>query len=170
MAPNGPHVSSPSIAREFRENKQEVCFSDDAAWMPHRNDRNYLRSAGYRNELGVFSFAYCSLDKQRKVRPAAGKQKSNLAIYLKRILPSGRLLFRLLASLLFFASPKKSSQKKGDPNRSCFLRVSGNCCRSDATSMSRSHSNALPVRLTPFFLQCSGNSYGRKSGTTSNKS
>jgi hypothetical protein len=74
LAPNGTHVRSPSIAREFWENKQEVCFSDDATWMSHRNDHNSLRSAGNRSKLGVFSFAYFSLDKQRKVRPAAGKQ------------------------------------------------------------------------------------------------
>ena len=63
MAPNGSHVRSPSIAREFWENKQEVCFSDDATWMSHRNDRNSLRSAGSRSKLGVFSFAHFSLDK-----------------------------------------------------------------------------------------------------------
>ena len=78
MAPNGSHVRSPSIGGEFRKNKQEVCFSDDATWMSHRNDRNSLRSAGNRSKLGVFSFAYFFLDKQRKVRPAAGEQNQIL--------------------------------------------------------------------------------------------
>ena len=79
MAPTGSHVRSPSIGGEFWENKQEVCFSDDATRMSRRNDHNSPRSAGSRSKLGVVSFAYFSLDKQRKVRPAAGEQKSNLA-------------------------------------------------------------------------------------------
>jgi len=49
------------------ENKQDVCFSDDATGMSHRNDSNFLKRAGNRNEWGVFSFGYFSLDKQRKV-------------------------------------------------------------------------------------------------------
>ncbi|RYY76581.1 MAG: hypothetical protein EOO52_03495 [Gammaproteobacteria bacterium] len=61
---------------------------------------------------------------------------------------------------LFFVSPKKSNPKKSDPSRSCFLRSSENCCRSDATSMSRSHSNALPVHLPTIFFQCSESSHG----------
>jgi hypothetical protein len=44
-----------------------LCFSDDATWMSHRNDNNFLKRAGNRNEWGVFSFGYFSLDKQRKV-------------------------------------------------------------------------------------------------------
>jgi hypothetical protein len=31
--------------------------------MAHRNDIEFMRSAGNRSELGVFSFAYFSLDK-----------------------------------------------------------------------------------------------------------
>ena len=102
-------MSSPSITREFRENKQEVCFSDDATWMSHRNDRNSLRSAGNRNELGVFSFAYFSLDKQRKVRPAAGRRKANL---VKKLIPNGRFLFRLLASIFSLLRQRKDTKRK----------------------------------------------------------
>jgi len=65
-------MSSPSIGREFLQNVQEVRFSDVETWMSRRNGGNYLRSAGNTNELGAFSFAYFSLGKQRKVRPAAG--------------------------------------------------------------------------------------------------
>jgi len=68
-------VSSPSIGGKLPENKQEVCFSDDATWMSHGNDGNFPKRAGKKNELGGFSFAYFSLDKQRKVRPAAGAIK-----------------------------------------------------------------------------------------------
>jgi hypothetical protein len=164
MAPNGSHVRSPSIGEEFWENKQEVCFSDDATWMSRRNDHNSLRSAGSRSKLGVF---FCLLFwTSKKVRPAAGKQISSYQNFIR----NRKFLFRLLAS--YFSSgncscialtpasmqsclSKKSSQKKGAPIRFYFLRASQNCCRSDATSMSRRHSNAPPVRLTPTFFQCS---------------
>jgi len=33
-----------------------------------------------KNEMGAFSFAYFSLGKQRKVRPAAGKTNFNIKI------------------------------------------------------------------------------------------
>ena len=80
LAPIGPHVSSPSIGGKLPENAQDVRFSDDATWMSHRNDGNFLKRAGNKNELGRLSFAYFSLAKQRKVRPAAGKK----TIYLSK--------------------------------------------------------------------------------------
>ena len=73
MAPIGPHTSSPSIGGKLPENAQDVRFSGDATWMSHRNDGNLPKRAGNTNELGVISFAYFSLDKQGKVRPAAGE-------------------------------------------------------------------------------------------------
>jgi hypothetical protein len=66
-------VASPSIGGKLMENKQEVCFSHDATWMLHRNDSNFPKRTGEMKLQGRFSFAYFSLAKQRKVRPAAGK-------------------------------------------------------------------------------------------------
>lgn len=51
-------MSSPSIAREFGQNAQDVRFSDVETWMSRRNGANYLRNAGNKNELGRLSFAY----------------------------------------------------------------------------------------------------------------
>lgn len=51
---------------------QEVRLSDVATRMSHRNDNYFMKRRGNRNELDAFSFAYFSLGKQRKVRPAAG--------------------------------------------------------------------------------------------------
>ena len=67
-------MSSPSIGGKLLENAQEVRFSDDATRISHRNDSNFPKRAGNANEPGRLSFAYFSLAKQRKVRPAAGKQ------------------------------------------------------------------------------------------------
>jgi hypothetical protein len=64
--------ASPSIGGKLLENKQDVCFSDDATWMSHRNDSNFPKRAGETKPQGRLSFAYLSLAKQRKVRPAVG--------------------------------------------------------------------------------------------------
>jgi len=57
---------------------QEGRLSDVATGMSHQNDSYFMKRRGNRNELGAFSFAYFSLGKQRKVRPAAGITKLKL--------------------------------------------------------------------------------------------
>jgi len=56
-------VASPSIAGKLMENKQDVCFSDDATWMSHRNDSNFPKRARETKPQGRLSFAYFSFIK-----------------------------------------------------------------------------------------------------------
>ena len=53
--------------------------------MARRNGRNYLRSTGNTNELGVISFGYFSLDKQRKVTRPAGRKSASKTPKLKKL-------------------------------------------------------------------------------------
>jgi hypothetical protein len=46
--------------------------------MSRRNDSKFLKRAGSSGELGVFSFGYFSLDKQRKVTRQEAKQNLKL--------------------------------------------------------------------------------------------
>ena len=68
-------MSSPSIGGKLVANAQEVRLSDVATWMSRRNDSNFPKRAVIKNELGVFSFGYFSLDKQRKVTRQRGEKK-----------------------------------------------------------------------------------------------
>jgi|GEM_PF-963501 len=88
-------MSYPSTARKLVKSAQDVRFSDYATWMSRRNDSNFMRSAGNRNELGVFSFGYFSLDKQRKVTRQQAK-RSNLTNQHKLLRKNlGKKLFAL---------------------------------------------------------------------------
>ena len=157
-------MNSPSTGRKLVSNGRDARLSDDAPGMARGNDSNFLKRTGETSDWGRLSFAYFSLATQRKVRPAAGKmlsittKNSNGNLCQSKKYQSSLSLMRLPRELLFFACPKKSSQKKGHPNRSCFLRASQIGCRSHATSMLRRHSNGHPARLPPNLLQCSASS------------
>jgi len=74
LAPNGPHVSSPSTGGKLPENAQDVRFSDDATGMSHRNDDNFPKRAGNTNELGRLSFGYFSFGEAKKSDSPGAKQ------------------------------------------------------------------------------------------------
>jgi hypothetical protein len=71
-----PLMTSPSTGRKLPSNKQDVCLSDYAAWMPRRNDGDFLKRVGKTKPWGAFSFGYFSLGTQRKVTRQRAKQKA----------------------------------------------------------------------------------------------
>ncbi|RYY03649.1 MAG: hypothetical protein EOO53_07030 [Gammaproteobacteria bacterium] len=55
------------------ENKQDVCFSDDATGMSHRNDSNFLKRAGTGDERGRFSLVTFFGEAKKVTRQQAKK-------------------------------------------------------------------------------------------------